>query len=864
MLTKFSKGVTYFKFQSSLKLRRYLTKSCTGLEEGKELTLQIKTNIEKYWQDEVNKGEFHPQNVTKDNKFYVLSMFPYPSGNLHMGHVRVYTISDAMARYYRMNGKNVFHPIGWDAFGLPAENAAIERKIDPAEWTKQNIKQMREQLKKLGCSFDWDHEIATSHKEYYKWTQKLFLLMYEKGLAYQKNELVNWDPIDKTVLAHEQVDINGRSWRSGAKVEKKMLKQWFIKTTKFAKQLLDGLDDPILQEWRDIKNLQRHWIGECDGYSFDFEIKNDNEKVDIIRIWTDRPEILLDQNSFVVIKTNNHLAKFENIELQIYNPFNKLKVPIRLFDDVEFPLGCDYYWAAPSFNENDKILAELLNVDLKTNYFDTTEKSYRQAVIKMAKNLDIGGYPVSSKLKDWLISRQRFWGTPIPIIHCDICGAVPVKDENLPFLPVQQALSTKDNDNEILVPCPKCGGQAKREKDTMDTFVDSAWYYLRFLDPKNKDKIYDQNLIDKCMPVDLYIGGKEHAVLHLYYARFINHFLYSIGMSPHSEPFKRLLVQGMVMGQTFKDKKTGMYLNDNEVEIVDMKKGKAISKLTKNPVTVMWEKMSKSKNNGVDPNQIIEEYGSNTTRLILLADVAPTSHRNWSKATFPGILNWQKRLWLTINEFEELRKSNDIEDSSNTCPVFKNEDLKLYDARNYYVKGVTFNFKHSYQLSVGISKMQGLTNALRRAPKNVIKFGSHYETALAAQLIMLAPIAPHFASELWSRFCSTPNRINTNLVDIEWDRDVLRQKWPDIDMEYNLDFTVKINGFENCIVKIPRKQLDYITYEEAMDIAFNTESVTSFVTDRKIKSSNLILYKGVEAILNIYLEKPLNKEVKML
>ncbi|TMW52664.1 hypothetical protein DOY81_002243 [Sarcophaga bullata] len=835
--------------------RRWLTQSCTQVKDL-ELTNDLKHKIEKHWSSTLNEGKFDYNKL--DKKFYVLSMFPYPSGNLHMGHVRVYTISDTVARFQRMCGMNVFQPIGWDAFGLPAENAAIQRGIAPKEWTDKNIQQMKQQLQDLGCSFDWKHELATCSPSYYKWTQKLFLMLHKEGLAYQNEALVNWDPVDKTVLADEQVDANGCSWRSGAKVEKKLLKQWFIKTTAFAQQLLEGLDDPTLRDWRDIINLQRHWIGECDGYGFQLL----TSQASTLRVWTQHPEHLKDPNAFVVLKTNHYLAKVvENaFNMTIENPFTGTIMPVIFNDTPAFADKCDVYLASPSFREEDKELQTSLGLSFFANEeFKADEHSQdklRKDVLEAAKRLKIGGYKVSSKLQDWLISRQRYWGTPIPIIHCDKCGVVPVPDDQLPVVLPEKLLLEKNRQESLQCACPKCNNpNAVRESDTMDTFVDSSWYYLRYLDPANKQEIFDKNIAAQAMPVDLYIGGKEHAVLHLYYARFMNHFLHSQGLVPCSEPFSRLLVQGMVMGRSFRVKGSGRYVQEHEVDIVNAKKNQAILKDTKEPVVMSWEKMSKSKMNGVDPGDMFREYGTDTTRLIVLADVAPTSHRNWSSATFPGILNWQKRLWLTVNEFCELRSSADDTSIDVNSSEFQLEDEKLFDARNFYVKGATFNFRHSHQLSVGISKMQGLTNSLRRAPKHVMRYGKQYERALAAQLIMLAPMAPHFASELWSKFASAPNRLNNSLPELQWDQDVLSQMWPEIDQNYQLDLAIKVNGFENCCIKIPRSHIDRVTHNDALDIAFNTDSVTSYLIDKKIRTTNFVLYPGIEAILNIYVDK---------
>nr|NP_647932.1 Leucyl-tRNA synthetase, mitochondrial [Drosophila melanogaster]AAF47943.1 Leucyl-tRNA synthetase, mitochondrial [Drosophila melanogaster]AAL90295.1 LD44376p [Drosophila melanogaster] len=837
--------------------RRLLTQSCTR-NDNPELTSDVKHRIEAHWREQLSGGQFNPKD--SQDKYYVLSMFPYPSGNLHMGHVRVYTIADSVARFQRMCGKNVFQPMGWDSFGLPAENAANQRGVEPASWTEQNIAQMKEQLKRLGCSFDWNHELSTCSPKYYKWTQHLFLMLHRHGLAYQNEALVNWDPVDKTVLADEQVDANGCSWRSGAKVEKKLLRQWFIRTSAYAKQLLDGLEDPTLRDWRDIINLQRHWIGECDGYAFNLLTSASG----LLRVWTTHPEHLKDPHAFLVLRSNHHLSKLKGADsLSAANPFAGTTMPVVFSDEVTFPPKSDVYLAAPSFRGEDKDLWDSYGLAFTSNGKDEESLSpanwemLRKEVLQAATRLNVGGYRVSSKLKDWLISRQRYWGTPIPIVHCQKCGAVPVPEEQLPV-----SLPPKDSPKEaFLCDCPKCGEKdARRETDTMDTFVDSSWYYLRYLDAQNSERIFDTALTKKFMPVDLYIGGKEHAVLHLYYARFINHFLHSCGLSPTSEPFSRLLVQGMVMGRSFRVKGSGRYVPETEVEIVNAKKNQAVLKETKEPVVMTWEKMSKSKLNGVEPSDMFNEYGTDTTRLIILADVAPTSHRNWSSATFPGILNWQKRLWLTLQDFQQAREDQTASDVVPTSEEFLAEDAKLFDARNFYVKGATFNYRHAQQLSVAISKMQGLTNSLRRTPKHVLRHGKQFERALAAQIIMLAPMAPHFASELWSKFVAIPGRLNPASQELQWSEDVLAQRWPDIDPAYNLDLSIKVNGFENCVIKVQRTHLDKVTHSDALDIAFNTESVTSYLIDKKIRTTNFVLYPGIEAILNIYVDKAKMKQ----
>ncbi|XP_044738626.1 probable leucine--tRNA ligase, mitochondrial, partial [Chrysoperla carnea] len=832
----------------------------TGISKwNNELTTSIKLDIENYWKNEINKSQ-NTKTGKKDDKYFVLSMFPYPSGKLHMGHVRVYTISDAVARYYRLNGKEVIHPMGWDAFGLPAENAAIEHNVEPSKWTQENIANMKLQLEKLGCSFDWSRELATCNPDYYKWTQDLFIKLFQNGLVYQKESLVNWDPIDQTVLADEQVDINGCSWRSGAKVEKKPLKQWFIRTTRFAKPLLDGLNDPLLDNWRDIIKLQRHWIGECNGVLFNFVLDNDDKEK--ISLWTAYPEYI-EYCSFIAFSKKSYLSlKNNNGKItHAINPFTQEKVPILFTDEINYPEGCDSYIGIPFVSESDHDIATRNNFPIKNPekvLQNEVEKiDARNEICSRAKLLNIGGYWCSSKLRDWLISRQRFWGTPIPIIHCKSCGPQPVPSKDLPIkLPELKKLSVKGlppllNATDWLhTNCPKCGGDATRETDTMDTFVDSSWYYLRYMDSKNEKEPFSRDQVMKLSPVDLYIGGKEHATLHLYYTRFLHHFLHYLDLVPEREPFKKLLVQGMVNGRTYRLKGSGKYLKENEIEIIDLKKGQAVEKSTKQPVVIAWEKMSKSKHNGVEPNYMFDEYSVDTTRLLILADVAPTSPRNWNTATFPGILNWQKRLWLTVNDFLKYRSELPPKIDSEK---FQAQEEKLYDSRNYYITGVNFNICSAQQLSVAISKMQGLTNSLRQSTPDVVAYGAHYEHALAAQIIMLAPMAPHFASELWAGFISAPNKINN--TDILWNKNVLEQLWPEVDSNYKCNLDFKVNGEDISLCKLNRTDLDKLTYTQAYELATNDEKLFNFIDNRRIVKIHFNLYKSCKAILHFIVDR---------
>ncbi|XP_036151176.1 probable leucine--tRNA ligase, mitochondrial isoform X2 [Monomorium pharaonis] len=798
-------------------------------------------------------------------------MFPYPSGALHMGHVRVYTISDTVARFYTLKGKNVIHPMGWDAFGLPAENAAIEREISPAVWTDENIKTMRNQLKMLNYSFDWDREFATCDPNYYKWTQDLFLKLFDKGLAYQKEAYVNWDPVDQTVLAEEQIDINQRSWRSGARVEKKLLKQWFIRTTTFAKSLWDGLDDPILKEWRDIIKLQKHWIGDCNGISIDFKlISTIPEFPRTLNIWTDMPEFM-EYAKFVAISPQSilHNEKYTHeidtgikcLNAKVINPFSGEELPVFITDKVVYPPWRDIRLGIPSASMDDLKFSELVGIPFTRHSIRSHEQQQQKIfeVFRKAREWGIGGYLVSSRLQDWLISRQRYWGTPIPIIHCTNCGAQPVPRDQLPVtlpkmvhLGSNKRLSLYDAKDWLQTSCPKCKEKATREADTMDTFVDSSWYFLRFIDPKNTKKMFSTEKVKKAFPVDLYIGGKEHAVLHLYFARFISHFLYSEDLLPCREPFRQLLVQGVVMGKTYQVTSTGKYIPENEVKM----EGNQYMTKHGEHVSMRWEKMSKSKHNGVDPINLLNKYGIDTTRLLILADVAPTSTRNWSEDTVKGIINWQNRIWNCVKRFKIERDKMTLDEfkSDPTDPKFTEHDAYMFDSRNYFLKNVTFNIVESQQLSVAISRMQGLTNSLRKVGVECLKKSREYERALAVQIIMLAPFAPHFASELWTIFRSVKHLLISN-TEVDLNKDVLEQKWPDIDMDYKLVMNIFVNKREFIKMKIPRRTLDEMTADTALEYVILNPYYQKYSYNKNVVAVNFRSEKGCDASLYITMEK---------
>lgn len=835
---------------------------CSGVNAWTaELDQPLKHKIESHWKIKVMHEEY--SEASKNEKMYVLSMFPYPSGNLHMGHVRVYVISDSIARFHRMNGKNVLQPMGWDAFGLPAENAAIERGVSADAWTKDNIATMRQQLKQLGCTLDWSRELATCDPEYYRFTQYIFLKLFENGLAYKKKALVNWDPIDQTVLADEQVDENGCSWRSGAKVEKKVLSQWFIKTTAFAKSLYDGLESNTLEDWRDIIKLQKHWIGECNGASFEFLlIDSVSGKTDMLNVWTAKSEHLNNVKCICVAPGSiidrecegEGRRKLQHVVA--VNPLTNEKIPVYITDAVQYEEGRDNKLIIPGLYEDDcEFLKSVDLLALADKNLCDNEMERKKIIAKLNGNL------TSSKIRDWLISRQRFWGTPIPIVNCEKCGEQPIPYEELPVtLPPFASISQKGSSHLKATPewiqtsCPKCNGPAQRDTDTMDTFVDSSWYFLRYTDPHNTELPFRKDLANKLMPVDIYIGGKEHAVLHLYYARFMNHFLHSIGWISEPEPFRRLLVQGMVMGKSYRVKSTGRYLKQDEI---DFSGKKPVEAETHKPLVETWEKMSKSKYNGVNPNDMFSEYGIDVTRLLILADVAPFTPRNWDKSTFPGIINWQRRLWLTVQAFREARAGG-----LPKPPDMDKHEASLWDSRNYYTRQTTYSYSVSHQLSTAIRKMQGLTNDLRKHSAETMAHSGEFERALAVQVIMLAPIAPHFASELWVGMQTAQGRIDKVKGEIDWSKPVLQQTWPVVDSNYLLSFECAINRAIKCELKLPRKDLDLLTVESALQLALDQPAIQEYTFNNPVLGTNWKFYPGLYAYLDIAVDHTKIKQAK--
>ncbi len=762
---------------------------------------QIEPKWQKVWAEKQLDKVSNDAIGADKKKFYALSMFPYPSGDLHMGHVRNYTITDVIARYKRMQGYQVLHPMGWDAFGLPAENAAIDRNTHPAKWTYANIDNMRSQLQQVGLSYDWDRELATCSPDYYKWTQWIFLQFLEAGLAYQKEAKVNWDPIDQTVIANEQVDSEGRSWRSGAIVEKRKLRQWFLKITDYAEQLLQDLDK--LNDWpSSVKIMQANWIGKSTGAELSFPIVGSDEK---ITVFTTRPDTVYGV-SYVVLAPEHPLVETLTSDAQkssvatfiqevknlseidrtsddrpkrgvaigasVINPFTGKEVPIWIADYVLFEYGTGAVMGVPAHDVRDFAFAKQYNLPIQIVITSNSplptgegqgvrESAYTEAgimvnsgefdgldsvtaktkIVELAEKNQWGTAKITYRLRDWLISRQRYWGCPIPVIHCPSCGIVPVPHADLPvILPEDVELTGRgasplaQKESWINVPCPKCGTAAKRETDTMDTFIDSSWYFLRFADAKNDQEIGDCNAINNWMPVDQYVGGVEHAILHLLYSRFVTKVLRDRGLLNFDEPFARLLTQGMVQGLT--------YMNPNKSgkdkwvpsALVDPKDPK--DPKTGEPLQALYATMSKSKGNGVSPEQAIAKYGADTLRMFTLFKAPPEKDLEWEDADVEGQQRFLNRVWRLVSSFAET-KQNGISDK-----IDKNLRRSIHIA----IKEVSEDFDGGYQLNTAISEMMKLSNALQDAED---KSSATFLEGIETLLTLLAPFAPHIAEELW-------------------------------------------------------------------------------------------------------------------
>lgn len=675
---------------------------------------------------------------------------------------------------------------------------------------------------------------------------------------YQSESIVNWDPVDNTVLADEQVDPQGKSWRSGAMVEKKPLRQWFFKTTNFAKNLHDGLKDPSLINWRYVTQAQEHWIGDCCGTNIEFRVKIGGELSDRrLTVWTDKPEFL-HVAQFILLHPEHILSSEAEQGLKVVCPLTAREIPVSVSGEAEYPhRDCRTLLGMPSIEPSHRDLTQTMAEDVPSHVM----ASNRDEVMKRLRELGVGGFETSANLKDWLISRQRYWGTPIPMVHCPTCGPLPVPCDQLPVrLPPREQVSPGSGsplascEDWVTTSCPKCGGPATRETDTMDTFVDSSWYFLRYLDSLNDQEPFSTEAV-KDMPVDLYIGGMEHAYLHLYFARFFTHFLHSIGKVPCKEPFLNLITQGMVKGRSYRLKSSTKYLKPDEVYEED---GKFFQRGTGAPVVTDWEKMSKSKHNGVDPQTMFDQFGCDTVRLMMLCNVGPASDRNWDIDTYPGIRNMQIKLFKLVHQAVELQ--------SVTLPEMRyDEELqdyrnKLRQERNTHLRHINYNYNLTRNLAVVIARVNSLINAVWSVPGQVKKEAPEFQQMLGEILIILAPIAPHMVSELWASFCSVNKKLYS---DFEWNKGVFHQNWPSLDPNFNLELNVRCNRKKAGKINVAKWYFDTMTQDQAFDLCCCEQMIQDEWLQYDVVDKKFNKVDDFEATLELTFDVPKDQKPKL-
>ena len=851
--------------------------------------------IENKWQLKWEKDNiFKSENVSDKENYYTLEMFAYPSGNLHVGHLRNYTIGDAIARYKKMKGFNVLHPFGWDSFGLPAENAAIENKAHPGDWTRKNIDNMKRQLKLMGISHDWSRELATYQENYYKWNQWMFIKMYEKGLVYKKKSYVNWCPECNTVLANEQVE-DGKCWRhSKTDVIQKELDQWYFKITDYSEELLQSHND-LAGNWPDkVITMQKNWIGKSYGTEIDFVLEDGKTK---IPAFTTRPDtlygvtyvvlapehpvvedIILKANPELKVKTDAMINEdkiertAEDKEKEgfftgkyVTNPVNGEKIPLWVGNYVLMDYGTGAVMAVPAHDERDFLFAGKYGLPLRVVIesegekldISTMKQAYtgegilvnsdkfdgmknndaKTAVSEYLEEIKGGLRTVNYRLHDWLLSRQRYWGTPIPALYCEKCGLVMEKLENLPVkLPMDIEFSGVGNPLETSeqfknVTCPVCGGTAKRETDTMDTFVDSSWYYLRFLNPNLDTAPFDKTDADNWTPVDQYIGGVEHAVMHLLYARFFHKVLRDMGLLSSNEPFRRLLTQGMVLGPSYYSNEERKFYFEADVN-VDTKTDKAYSKKTGEELVVKVEKMSKSKNNGVDPEVIVKEYGADSARVFTLFAAPPEKELEWNMNGLAGAYRFLNRLFLLIEDTKEFSEAGEIDYGKRN-----NEDSEIQKKLHQTVKKVSESMEDNFHFNTAIAALMELLNDMTTYRQKVIDTGKIssesrkiWREVMEKTVLMLSPFAPHMADELWA----ASGREGYAFLE----------NWPEyieeLTKESKINLVVQVNGkLRDTIladVNIPKEDLEKIALasEKAQKFLEGKEIVKVVVVPNKL------------------------------
>lgn len=783
-------------------------------------------SIEKKWQkawDEKGQYKMDTRDTSKP-KYYCLEMFPYPSGKIHMGHVRNYSIGDVVARFKKMQGYNVLHPMGWDSFGLPAENAAIKNNIHPHVWTMSNIEEMKEQLSMLGLSYDWDKEVATSTPEYYKWTQKIFLEFYKAGLAYKKNSFVNWCPSCETVLANEQV-VQGQCERCDSLVEKKELEQWYFKTTEFSEELLADLDG--LDGWPEkVRLMQKNWIGKSFGANVTFQIDGSDQE---ISVYTTRPDTIFG-STFMVLAPESHLARdlvagteyepvldeflakmhtMTQIEREaadlekegkfigkyVINPLTGKKMPIWIANYVLADYGTGAVMGVAAHDDRDNDFAKKYDLEIipvideddkmiNSGQFDGMNKDEAfDKIIEKLEEMGKGNKKTNFRLRDWLISRQRYWGCPIPVIYCPDCGIVPVDEKDLPVLLPTDVEFTGKGESPLAssktfteCSCPKCGKPARREVDTMDTFVDSSWYYMRYADNKNADRPFDADVVNNWLPVDQYIGGVEHAILHLLYARWFTKAFKKLGWTIHDEPFKNLLTQGMVL--------------------------------------MDGSKMSKSKGNTVSPVELVEKYGADTARLFILFAAPPERDLEWSEQGVEGCFKFLNRVYRLVDELAPVAKL-ELEFGNLT-----KADKDMRAKTNNTLKKVTEDLNDKFGFNTAIAALMELINDLYKYKELEDRNDAVIKEAIKAVVVILAPFAPHLGEELW--------------LMIGKEASVFDIGWPDYDKSAiqldEVEIIVQVNGKVRNKINAPVG----IDQDVMKNLALNDEKIKEFIEGKNV------------------------------
>lgn len=798
--------------------------------------------VQQFWQQ--NRTFEVTENPDKE-KYYCLSMFPYPSGVLHMGHVRNYTIGDVIARFQRMLGKNVLQPMGWDAFGLPAENAAIKNNTAPAKWTYKNIDYMRNQLKSMGLGIDWSREIATCKPDYYRWEQWFFTQLYEKGLVYRKKSTVNWDPVDQTVLANEQV-IDGRGWRSGALIEQREIDQWFLKITAYADELLEEIGN--LPGWpQQVRTMQENWIGRSEGVELDFNLFGLEQK---LTVFTTRPDTLMGvtyvavaaQHPLALVTAENNPALAAFIEeckqvkvaeadmatlekkgfatgKKVVHPVTGETLPVMVANFVLMSYGAGAVMAVPGHDQRDWEFAKAYNLPIKQviapedgSFVDVNAATFADKGVLVHSGeftglsseaaFDViadwlaahgkGRKRVNFRLRDWGVSRQRYWGCPIPIIYCDTCGAVPVPEQDLPVVLPEEVTFDETGGSPIKrmpefyqTTCPCCNKPATRETDTFDTFFESSWYYARYACADNRNAMLDSRA-NYWLPVDQYIGGIEHAILHLLYARFFHKLMRDADLVDSDEPFTNLLTQGMVLAETFyRDQEGGgqRWYHPSEVNVERDERGRALgATLAADGQPVIpggTTKMSKSKNNGVDPQEMMERYGADTLRLFSMFAAPPDQSMEWSDAGVEGAQRFLRRVWKQVNE----HVANGLGESVDTASLDENQKIlrrKVYQT----LQKVTDDMGRRYTFNTAIAANMELLNDINRFADNSAQGQAVRQEALEKVVLMLAPIVPHICHILWQVLGKTDAIVNA--------------PWPEVDeralVQNTVELIVQVNG----------------------------------------------------------------------